>query len=104
MNRNSIFTWIVMILSAMVLLFIIAPLAGMFIHTGGVQFLETIKDKEVHQSIWLTLWVSFAATFIFSIGAIPFAWLLARKKFPAKNIIQGIICLLYTSDAADDLT
>ena len=82
-----------MILSALVLLFIIAPLAGMFIHTGGVQFLETIKDKEVHQSIWLTLWVSFAATFIFSIGAIPFAWLLARKKFPAKNVIQGIIDL-----------
>ncbi len=93
MNRNSIFIWIVMILSALVLLFIIAPLAGMFIQTGGVEFLETIKDKEVHQSVWLTLWVSFAATFIFSIGAIPFAWLLARKKFPARNVIQGIIDL-----------
>jgi molybdate/tungstate transport system permease protein len=82
-----------MILSSLVLLFIIAPLAGMFIHTGGTQFLETVKDKEVQQSIWLTLWVSFAATFIFAIGAIPFSWMLARKKFPAKNIIQGIIDL-----------
>ena len=93
MNRNSLFTWILMILSSLVLLFIIAPLAGMFIHTGGTQFLETVKDKEVQQSIWLTLWVSFAATFIFAIGAIPFSWMLARKKFPAKNIIQGIIDL-----------
>jgi len=82
-----------MILSSLVLLFIIAPLAGMFIHTGGTQFLETVKDKEVQQSIWLTLWVSFAATFIFAIGAIPFSWMLARKKFPAKNFIQGIIDL-----------
>ena len=71
-----------MILSSLVLLFILAPLAGMFIHTGGAQFLETVKDKEVHQSIWLTLWVSFAATLFFSVAAIPFAWLLARKKFP----------------------
>jgi molybdate/tungstate transport system permease protein len=92
-SRNSIFSWVVMILSSLVLLFIIAPLAGMFLHIGGARFLETLQDKEVHQSIWLTLWVSFTATLIFSIGAIPFAWLLARKKFPAKNFVQGIIDL-----------
>ena len=93
MSRNSIFSWIVLILSSLVLLFIIAPLAGMFLHMDGARFLETIKDKEVHQSIWLTLWVSFTATLIFSVGAIPFAWLLARKKFPAKDFVQGIIDL-----------
>jgi len=93
MNRKSIFSWLVMILSSLVLLFIIAPLAGMFFHTGGTQFLETVRDKEVQQSVWLTLWVSFAATLIFSFGAIPFAWSLARKKLPAKNLIQGIIDL-----------
>lgn len=82
-----------MILSSLILLFFIAPLAGMFLHTGGAQFLETVKDKEVHQSVWLTLWVSFTATLLFAIGAIPFAWLLARKNFPAKNFIQGIIDL-----------
>jgi molybdate/tungstate transport system permease protein len=93
MNRNSLFTWIIMILSSLVLLFILAPLAGMFIHTGGAQFLETIKDKEVHQSVWLTLWVSFAATLFFAAGAIPLAWLLARRDFPLKNVVQGIIDL-----------
>jgi len=82
-----------MVLSSLVLLFILAPLAGMFIHTGGAQFLETIKDKEVHQSVWLTLWVSFAATLFFAAGAIPLAWLLARRDFPLKNVIQGIIDL-----------
>jgi molybdate/tungstate transport system permease protein len=93
MNRKSVFTWVVMILSSLVLLFIIAPLAGMFMNTGATQFLETVKDKEVQQSVWLTLWISFSATFLFSIGAIPFAWLLARKRLPAKNLIQGIIDL-----------
>jgi molybdate/tungstate transport system permease protein len=82
-----------MLLSSLVLLFILAPLAGMFIHTGGTQFLETIKDKEIHQSVWLTLWVSFAATLFFAFGAIPLAWLLARKNFPLKNVVQGIIDL-----------
>jgi molybdate/tungstate transport system permease protein len=93
MSRTSIFTWVVMILSSLILLFILAPLIGMFIHTGGAQFLETVKDKEVHESVWLTLWVSFASTLLFSVLAVPFAWLLARRNFPAKNFVQGIIDL-----------
>jgi molybdate/tungstate transport system permease protein len=93
MKVNSIFTWVLMILSSLVLLFILAPLIGMFIHTGGAEFLETVKDKEVHNSVWLTLWVSFAATLFFAAGAIPLAWLLARKDFPLKTIVQGIIDL-----------
>lgn len=91
--KNSLFNWILLILSSLVLLFILAPLAGMFIHTGGSEFLETVRDKEVQESIGLTLWVSFAATFFFAFAAIPLAWLLARKKFPLKNIVQGIIDL-----------
>jgi molybdate/tungstate transport system permease protein len=93
MSRNSPFNWILLILSSLVLLFILAPLAGMFIHTGGSELLETVNDQEVRASIWLTIWVAFAATFFFAIGAIPLAWLLARKEFPMKNVVQGIIDL-----------
>jgi len=93
MNRKSVFKWIVQLLSALVLLFILAPLVGLFIHTGAGEFFETVADKQVHQSIWLTLWVSFAGTFLFAIGAVPLAWVLARKKFPFKNVVQGIIDL-----------
>ena len=82
-----------MILSSLVLLFILAPLAGMFLKTSGAQFMETVKDKEVHESVWLTLWVSFAATFFFAAGAVPLAWILARRRFPLQNVVQGIIDL-----------
>jgi molybdate/tungstate transport system permease protein len=93
MLKYSPFNWILLILSSLVLLFVLAPLAGMFLNTGGEEFFETVKDMDVQQSIWLTLWVSFAASFIFAIGAIPLAWLMARKKFPLKNVVQGIIDL-----------
>ncbi len=93
MLKNNPFNLVLLLLSSLVLLFILAPLAGMFIHTGGTELLETVNDKEVQASIWLTLWVSFAATFVFAIGAIPLAWLLARKKFMMKNVVQGIIDL-----------
>ena len=93
MNRYGPFNWILLLLSSLVLLFLIAPLAGLFIHTGSKELFETAGDKAVQESIMLTVWVSFAATLFFSIGAIPFAWLLARKNFPLKSVVQGIIDL-----------
>jgi len=93
MNRYGPFNWILLILSSLVLLFLVAPLIGMFLNTGAAEFVETAKDKEVQSSIWLTVWVSFAATFFFAIGAVPFAWILARKTFPLKSVVQGIIDL-----------
>jgi len=93
MNKYGLFNWILLVLSSLVLLFLVAPLLGMFIHTGLGEFFETANDKEVQASIWLTIWISFCATFIFAIAAVPFAWLLARKSFPLKSIVQGIIDL-----------
>ena len=93
MNRYGPFNWIVLFLSSLVLLFILAPLLGLFLNTGSKELFATVNDKTVQESILLTVWVSFAATFFFAIGAVPFAWLLARKDFPLKSVIQGIIDL-----------
>ena len=42
-------------------------------------------------SVWLSLWVSMAGTVLFSFLAIPLAYLLARKTFPLKSVVNGII-------------
>ena len=93
MNRYGPFNWIFLVLSSLILLFLVAPLVGLFLHTGSRELFETANDKIVQESILLTVWVSFAATFFFSIAAVPFAWLLARKKIPLKSVVQGIIDL-----------
>lgn len=73
------------------LLFIVAPLAGMFIATSPSDLFDTAADREVTGSIWLTLWTSMLATMIFAVAAVPFSWFLARKKFPGKRLVTGII-------------
>jgi len=78
-------------LGGLILLFILAPLLGMFLSTSPIDLFETAKETEVQQSIWLTLWTSIAATLIFSIGAIPLAYIIAKNKFPLKKIVLGII-------------
>jgi molybdate/tungstate transport system permease protein len=80
-----------MFLGGLVLLFIIAPLAGLFLATSPGILFDTAVEKEVAGSIWLTVWTSMAATLLFAIAAIPFSWILARKNFPFKRLVLAII-------------
>ena len=93
MNRYSPFQLIFLFLGALLLHFILAPLLGLFLATHPTELANTLKETEVRESIWLTLWVSMAATLFFSVAAIPFAYLLARHDFPFKRLVTGIIDL-----------
>ena len=80
-------------LGGVVLLFIVAPLVSMFVSCSLPELVETAKDDGVRNSIWLTLWTSMTATVIFATAAVPFAHLLARKEFPLKGLVTGIVDL-----------
>lgn len=78
---------------ALILLFIIAPLAGMVFSTDLGGIVHAVSDQEVTGSIWLTIFTAFGATLIFAAASLPFAWLLARRKFPLRRLVSGIIDL-----------
>ena len=78
-------------LGGLVLLFIIAPLAAMLLNCSQTELTDAAADTQVIGSIWLTLWTSMAATLVFALAAVPFAYLLARKSFPLKGLVSGII-------------
>lgn len=80
-------------LGGCVLLFIIAPLAGMFLKTSFMEIGEVALDTEVSNSIWTTLAISMSATLLFAFLSVPFAWMLARKKFRGRKLVNGIIDL-----------
>lgn len=93
MLHNRLLNVIFLFLSGLILLFIIAPLAGMFLKTSVSAYVDTATDPEVMSSIRLTLFSSLAGTIIFGIAAVPLAYLLARRSFPGKSIVNGIIDL-----------
>lgn len=78
-------------LSGMLLLFIVAPLLGLFFSTSLPALFETIKDTQVQGSIALTLGVSALFTLLAGLFALPLAYIMARKEFPGKAFIQGLI-------------
>jgi len=80
-------------LGGAVLLFIVAPILGIYLKSTVGEVAEAAKEAEVRDSIWLTLWVSMAGTLAFAFACVPFAYILARKTFPLKGLITGIIDL-----------
>ncbi len=93
MKGHTLFNWVFTLLAALVLLFIIAPLAGMFLDSSFGEVRTTAADPAVRRSVWFTLAIAFSSTLIFAVGAVPLAWIMARRSFPFKKVVQGIIDL-----------
>ncbi|MGE4287368.1 MAG: ABC transporter permease [Salinivirgaceae bacterium] len=93
MQNATHFKLVFTLLGALVLLFLIAPLAGLILHSSATELSETLRDSEVNHSIGLTLWTSMLATVLFALLAVPLAYLLARFDFWGKKLVLGIIDL-----------
>lgn len=79
------------LLAGVILLFLIAPVAGLFLSVKAPALFETIKDPAVNESIFITLLISSLFTLAAAIFALPLAYILARRSFPGKGLIEGII-------------
>lgn len=91
LKSDSILNLVFLALGGALLLLIVAPMAGMYLHASIPDLTATARDEEVRASILLSLWVSMAGTVLFSLLAIPLAYLLARSSFPLKGLVNGII-------------
>jgi molybdate/tungstate transport system permease protein len=78
-------------LSALVLLFIVIPLIGLFSGVGWTGLSEAFLDSEIMLSVWLTMKVSFLGTCLILLTGLPLAYLVARNDFRGKSIIESII-------------
>ncbi|QKG80527.1 ABC transporter permease [Tenuifilum thalassicum] len=92
-KQFSPFRLALMLLSSIVILFIVAPLVGMVVHTPFKDIAATANESQVLHSIWLSISISAIATVFFAIPAIPLSYLLARYDFPLKGLINGLVDL-----------
>ena len=82
-----------MVFSLPVILLLTVPLIKMTTGPSPAMLWETLGDKDVLLAIARSLGLSLTAgLFAFALGT-PLSYLLARKEFPGKKIIEGIIDL-----------
>jgi molybdate/tungstate transport system permease protein len=91
--RFDLFALCCHLAGALVLLVVVAPLGGMMLAASGSPLVEAAGDAQVRASILLTLWTSALATLLLALPSIPLAWLLARREFPGKGLVTGLLDL-----------
>ena len=80
-------------LSAFLVLFIVGPLLRLLLLATPHSLGEALRDAELRDSIVLTVLTASVATVIGALLGLPLAYLLARRRFPGRRIVQGIIDL-----------
>jgi molybdate/tungstate transport system permease protein len=81
------------ILGFLLVMFIGVPIIRMLFSADPGAMIETARETDVYASIFLTLRASFWATAAALFTGIPLAWLLARKEFRLKKLVEGVVDL-----------
>jgi molybdate/tungstate transport system permease protein len=76
-----------------VLLFVVAPLAGMVLSSSLWDLTAAAADVEVRDSIRLTLLAALAATAVCTLAGVPLGYVLARRRFPGRAVVLAVIDL-----------
>jgi molybdate/tungstate transport system permease protein len=93
MTRREPFFWIMVWCGLVVMAFILLPLIEMMTAPSMPMLGEAIRDKDVMRSIWLSVYTAGLAALISFILGTPLAYVLARRDFKGKRLVEGIIDL-----------
>jgi molybdate/tungstate transport system permease protein len=80
-------------LGFLLVLFIAAPIIKILVSSDPGTLVKTAAETEVHSSIFLTLRASLWSTLAALFAGVPLAWILARREFRGKKIVEGLIDL-----------
>ena len=81
------------VLGILLFLFLVIPVFRMVFSLDIPAARKVLADAEVIQSIFLTLRCALWATVLAFVTGVPLAFLLAKKTFPFKSLIQGMVDL-----------
>jgi molybdate/tungstate transport system permease protein len=81
------------ILSLLIVLFIIIPLAKLILVSNKGDLWQALLDPTTMKSILLTLYAALITAAIGFLLGVPLAYLLARNSFPLKGVVEGLIDL-----------
>jgi molybdate/tungstate transport system permease protein len=92
-RRPTGFTIAMVAAASLLLLFVVAPLLSLLVGTAPAALRETILDEEVLRSLVLTFTAGAWATLLALLTGVPLGYLLARRDFPGKRWVEGLINL-----------
>jgi molybdate/tungstate transport system permease protein len=93
LKRNLYFNIAFSFLGSLLLLFIILPLISILLGTRVEDFMLALMDPEVLRSVGLTFAAGATATLLALFTGVPLAYLLARRKFKGRQLVEALVNL-----------
>ncbi len=93
MVKKEPFFWVTVSCGVIIMAFILLPLIQMLAAPSLTMLKETIQDKNVVRSIWLSIYTAGLAALISFLFGTPLAYILARTNFRGKHLVESIIDL-----------
>lgn len=92
-KRNLFFNIVFSLLGGLLLLFIVLPLMSILFGTTPQTLWLALIDEEVLNSIVITFSAAAVATLLAIFTGVPLAFLLARRKFRGKRLLEALVNL-----------
>lgn len=92
-RRGRAFTLLFSIPGGMLLLFLALPLGSLLFGTPLSRLGAALSDPEILHSLSLTFLAALLASGLGLLGGAPLAYLLARRRFPGKHLLEALIDL-----------
>jgi molybdate/tungstate transport system permease protein len=92
-RKNLAFNLVFSIAGGLLVLFIVLPLVSTILSTTPAAFLNSFTDPELLKSIGLTFGAAAIATSLALTTGVPLAYILARRKFRGKRLLEAIVNL-----------
>ncbi len=86
-------TWVFGLAGGVLVLFVALPLAALLFGAPPGELARAFDDAELLRSLGLTFGSAAAAALIAMLSGVPLAYLLARRRFPGKRLLEGLIDL-----------
>ncbi len=91
LRLKSGFPLVFALLGALLVLFVVGPILRLLFHASPTALNQTLQDPEFAASITLTLITATTATLLGAVVGIPLAYLLARRSFRGRGLVQSLI-------------
>ena len=93
MIKREPFFWFTLACGVVIMTFILLPLVELMTSTSIPALWESIQEKDVVRSIWLSVYTAGSAALISFTFGTPLAYVLARRNFKGKRFLEGVIDL-----------
>jgi molybdate/tungstate transport system permease protein len=81
------------VLSGSLLLLFLLPIVALFTYAPVSRIVDAAGNLQVREAIWVTLYASGIAVLTSALLAIPLGYLLARKRFFGRAVIESVVGL-----------